>query len=141
MRLVTEAQIIFGKRLGLDLSGKPVGEAKAMIFDVIERDFHGTTDLGTPTPKQIALAAKFQRDIAGATRRVGDAVINDLMIDLNYQAIEREKLAPGVVVINRHDPLRKRHVISSINDDGTVYFRGGQGKKAWARSLIRNDDD
>jgi hypothetical protein len=140
MRYVSEAQIAFGRRLGLDLTSKSLGEAEATIFDVIRREFHGMTDLGSPTPKQIELAAKFQRDISDVSRAVGDAVITDLMTDLNQQAIERERLAPGVVVVNRHDSFLRKYVISSIKEDGTVFFRGGQGKKAWARSLVRSDD-
>ena len=140
MRHVTEAQIAFGRRLGLDLTGKSLGEAEAMIFDVIRREFQGMTDLGSPTPKQIELAAKFQQDISGVSCAVGDAVIADLMTDLNQQAIERERLAPGVVVVNKHDAFPRKYVISSIKEDGTVFFRGGQGKKAWARSLVRSDD-
>ena len=89
MRYVTEAQIAFGRRLSLDLTNKSLGQAEAMISDVIRRDFHGVTDLGSPTPKQIELAVKFQRDISGITRAVGDAVISDLMNDLNQQVIER----------------------------------------------------
>jgi hypothetical protein len=126
MRYVTDAQIAFGRRLGLDLTGKTLGEAEAMIFDVVRRDFHGMTDLGS----QIELAAKFQRDISNVSRAVGDAVLTDLMTDLNNQAIERERLAPGVVVVNRHDSFPRKYVISSIKEDGTVFFRGGQGKKA-----------
>lgn len=134
MEYVTKAQIAFGQRLGLDLAGKSVGEALAMIEDAIQRDFLSDQDLGTPTPKQIELAAKFQRDISGVSRRVGNAIINDLMT-----AIKREKLAPGVVVINKHDPSKRKQVISSVTDDGTVYFRGGNGARAWARSLVRSN--
>jgi hypothetical protein len=122
MRYVTEAQIAFGRRLGLDLTGKALGEAEAIIFDVIRRDFHGMTDLGSPTPKQIELAAKLQRDISTASRAVGDATIADLTTDLNQQAIQRERLAPGVVVVNRHDTFPRKYVISSIKDNGTVFF-------------------
>jgi hypothetical protein len=105
----------------------------------IQRDFLLDQDLGAPTAKQVELAAKFQRDISGATRRVGNAIIDDLMTDLNLEAIGREKLAPGVAVINKYDSLKRKYVISSITADGTVYFRGGNGAKAWARSLVRSD--
>ena len=111
-----------------------------MIEDAIQRDFLMDEDLGSPTPKQIELAAKFQRNISDTSRRVGNAIINDLMTELNHDAIGREGLAPGVVVINKHDILKIKHVISSIADDGTVYFRGGNGAKAWARSLIRSEE-
>jgi hypothetical protein len=79
-----------------------------MIEDLVERDFLLKEDLGAPTPKQIDFAAKFQRDISGATRRVGSAVINDLMTELNHEAIKREKLTPGVVVVNKHDALKQK---------------------------------
>ena len=137
MEYVTKAQIAFGQRLGLDLAGKSVGEAQAMIEDAIQRDFLMDEDLGSPTLKQVELAAKFQKDISGTSLRVGNAIVDDLMTELNHEAIRREGLAPGVVTINKHDTLKMKRVISSIAEDGTVYFRGGNGAKAWARSLIR----
>ena len=78
-----------------------------MIEDLVERDFLLKEDLGAPTPKQIDFAAKFQRDISGATRRVGSAVINDLMTELNHEAIKRGKLTPGVVW-SKHDALKQK---------------------------------
>jgi hypothetical protein len=71
---------------------------------------------------------------------VGDAIINDVMTELNDEAISSQRLARDVVVANKHDLLRRKFVISSITDDGTVFFRGGNGARAWARSLIRVDD-
>ena len=140
MSFVTEAQIQFGRRIGLDLAGKTVGVARAMIEDAVDRQFYGRNDLSEPTPKQIALARKFRHDISTASRRVGDAVINDVMTQLNHDASSSQRLARDVVVTNKHDPCRRKFVISSVTDDGTVYFRGGNGAKAWARSLIRADD-
>jgi hypothetical protein len=137
MQCVNEAQVAFGQRLRLDLNGKSVGEALAMIHDAIQLDFFADPELGSPTIKQIKLAAKLQRDISGVSRRVADAIIADLMSDLNHEAIKREGLAPDVTVINKHDSLRRKLVISSITDEGTVYFRGGNGAKA--RSLVRTE--
>ena len=74
------------------------------------------------------------------SRRVADAVVGDLMTELNLAAIQRERLAPGVTVKNKHDIVDRERVISSIQQDGTVYFRGGSGARAWARSLIRIGD-
>jgi hypothetical protein len=140
VRLVSDAQIQFGCRLGLALTGKTVGVARAMIEDAIDCQFYGRNDLGEPTLKQIELARKFGREIAAVSRRVGDAIINDLMTDLNHEAIQSQRLARDVPVTNKHDPLHRRWVISSITEDGTVFFRGGNGAKAWARSLIRVDE-
>ena len=137
---ITEAQIQFGMRVGADLRGKSVGVARAMIDDAIEGQFHGPNDLGQATARQIELAKKFGIDISDESRRVGNAIIDDIMIRLNNEAIIREGLAPGIVVINSHDPLNRKRVISSIRSDGTVFFRGGNGAKAWARSLVRVDE-
>jgi len=138
---VTEAQVEFGKRLDLELDGKSVGVAYAMVGDAIQRSFFGKNDLGAPTTKQIELAAKFGIDIARATRSVGDAVITDIMFKLNQEAIVEQKLAPGIKVVNKHDILGKVRTVSSIAGDGTVYFKGGNGARAWARSLVRMDKE
>ncbi len=71
------------------------------------------------------------------SRREGDAIIDDVLTELNHEMIESEGLAPGVAVANIHDVLGRTFVISSIHPDGTVYFRGGNGQRAWARSLRR----
>jgi hypothetical protein len=137
---VSERQIEFGKRLGLELGGQSVGVAYAMIEDAIQRTFFGKNDLGAPTVKQIELAKKFGLDIADATRSVGDAVIADIMFRLNQEAIAEQKLTPGTNVVNKHDLLKRVLTISSIAEDGTVYFKGGNGARAWARGLTRIDD-
>lgn len=140
MKLVTEPQMEFGRRIGLDLSGKTAGVALAMIHDTVDMQFHGRNDLGAPTPKQIELARQFGYDISTVSRRVGDAIIDDIMTNLNHEAIANQRLAPNVVVINKHDILGRKFVISSIREDGTVYLRGGNGAKAWARSLVRAEE-
>jgi hypothetical protein len=75
MSFVTEVQIQFGRRIGLDPVGKTTGLVRAMIEDAIDRQFYGRNDLGKPTPKQVELARKFGHDISTASRRVGDAII------------------------------------------------------------------
>lgn len=137
---VNEKQIEFGRQIGIDLAGRSLNVARAMIADVIQRDFSGLPDLGSPTERQVSLAKKFDHDISNTTRRVGDAIIADLMLRLNFEAIDCQGLAPDVVVVNKHDKLQRKSVISSISSDGTVYFRGGNGARAWARSLIKCDD-
>jgi len=140
MKVVNEAQVQFGRNLGLDLAGKTVGVAQAMIEDAIDTQFYGRNDLSTPSSKQLELAFKFGHDISRSSRRVGNAVINDIMLRLNYDAVLSQGLAAGIAVRNKHDQLKRTYVISSIKEDGTVYFRGGNGRRAWARSLERVQD-
>lgn len=137
---VSEEQVSFGDKLGLNLRGCTISVAAARVEDAVDTGFRGVVDLESPTPKQVALAARFGYEISHLSRREGAAVIDDLMTQLNREAIEAEGLAPGIAVINIHDESQERYVISSIQPDGTVYLRGGQGRRAWARSLRRADD-
>jgi hypothetical protein len=139
MKPVSDEQIAFARRLGLDIEGKSGSEALAMIHDAIDRDFLGLSDLGKATPKQIEFAAQFQRNLSQVSRRVADAIVDGLMTELNLAAITRERLAPGVTVRNKRDLIERLLVVSSIQPNGTVYFKGGNGARAWARNLIRVD--
>jgi len=133
---VNRRQVAFGVRLGLSLAHSTVGVAAARIEDCFRSDFYGESP-GTATPKQIVLAAQFGYDISDCTRRVAHAIISDLMEQLDRETIIAEGLAPGVTVTNIHDCLHTHLVISSIQRDLLVYFKGGNGKKAYARSLRR----
>jgi len=135
--LASESQVAVGKLLGLNLQGCSVGVAYAQIEDFLATRFWGQTELGHPSVKQCALAKKFGFSIEDRTRGVGAAVIDDVMFQLNMEAIESHGLAPGVSVRHKTSPLPGTLVISSIKEDGTVYFKGGQGKKAWSRNLER----
>jgi hypothetical protein len=134
--LVNERQIAFGARLGLDLAGCTLSAAGARIEDCIRSEFYGEKPLRA-TEKQAALAAKFGYDITASTRRVAHAVIADIMEQLDRETIIAEGLAPGIAVTNIHDRCSRHYVISSIQPDLLVYFKGGNGKKAYARSLKR----
>jgi hypothetical protein len=138
IKKVVKRHIAFGRKLGLDLSSCSIGVALAKIEDEIDKNFWGI-ELGKPTQKQIELAAEFGYEISGETRRVGSAIINDIMDQLNFEAIENQNLKPGVSVVNKWDRLSMIYIISSIKEDGLVFFKGGNGKRAWARSLIRTD--
>ena len=59
------------------------------------------------------------------------------MFQLNLEAISEQGLAPMVAVTNKYDMLYRCFVISSIADDGAVYFKGGNGSRAWSRNLVR----
>jgi hypothetical protein len=134
--LVSARQVAFGARLGLDQAGCTVRVAEARIEDCVRAEFHGDSLLQA-TPKQILLAAEFGYDIAGCSRRVAHAVIGDLMEQLDRETIIAEGLAPGVTVTNIHDRLSRHFVVSSVQPDLLVYFKGGNGHKAYARSLRR----
>ena len=136
IKKVLDKQVEFGKNLGLDLNCCTINVAVAKIEDLIDQTFWGKS-LGSPSKKQIELASKFGYDISEETRRVGATVISDIMEQLNFESIDLQQLMPGDTVINKWDSLSQKQVISSIQEDGLVYFKGGNSKRAWARNLIK----
>lgn len=135
--LTNDAQIAFGDLLGLDLRGHSTGVAYARIEDLIADRFWGHSDVVRPSAKQCALALKFGFNIEAESKAVGAAVVDDIMFQLNMDAIELQGLAPGVKVKHKMDELERLMVVSSVAANGTVYFKGGNGQKAWARNLVR----
>lgn len=132
---VNEAQVRFAENLGINVTSNTVHQAAARIEECILLAFWGVADMGHPTPKQVALGEKYGFDIKNCSRIFGDAVIDDIMLQLNKSAIRELNLAPSVRVMRVSDSLERQETISSIGEDGTVYFRGGNGGRAWARNL------
>jgi hypothetical protein len=135
IQYVNEEQVKFCREIGINVAGCTVLLARAKLEDIIDVRFEGQHDLGRPTEKQEKLAATFGYDISRHTRREGEAVIFDIMTELNLESINEQNLVPGVAVINQWDQLQQVEIISSIKKDGTVFFKGGNGKRAWARNL------
>jgi hypothetical protein len=136
---VNEAQVSIGNLLGLSLGGNTITVAKAKLHDYIEANFDTPTEKRL-TERQIEFAGEFGFDIRGLSKRVGEAVIFDILYSLDVESIERQHLGPGVVVYNRHDKLKERFTISSIREEGVVFFKGGSGRHAYARNLISVSD-
>jgi hypothetical protein len=131
---VNTEQINLARDIGIDVIDLPMDIAWSLINYVVQVTFdHG--DKRKPTQKQIEFVAKYAIDVSDAPRFVVDAIINALMTSINIESIERERLAPGINVVKTYSKLKTVYVISSIAEDGTVYFKGGNGQKAWARNL------
>jgi RNase H-fold protein (predicted Holliday junction resolvase) len=129
-----QEQILFGKKLGLDLTGCSIGVAFAKIEDVIDLEFY-KIELKTLTEKQINFGRNLGFDISKMSKRQGEAFLDDILYQMNCEVIKNEQFKPGVEVKNIFDKYNDIEIISSISKDGTVYFKGGNGKRAWARNL------
>lgn len=121
-------------KLGIQVAGLPAGVARALIDVVIDNAF-GSADPRAPTPKQVDLASRHGLDLVGLPRLVSDAIMDVLMSVINLEQIEREGIRPGSRVVYTQDAAGTVLEVSSITADGLVFFRGGNGRKAWARNL------
>lgn len=136
MKKVNQKQVAFGRKLGLNFKNCSPHVAIAMVKDIIDKEFWGKK-LNKPSDKQIVFAKRFGFDISTKSERVGFAIISDILGKLDLESIKKQELAPGVKVRNKWDSLKQIYTISSIREDGTVFFKGGQGKKTWARNLVK----
>lgn len=136
--IVNEEQISFGALLDLDIVGDTITVAHAKISDYIDSRFGFQNEKKELSIKQIEFARDFGFDISKYSKRVGETVINDILYSLDVESIVKQDLKPGTEVYNRHDIFSDRLVISSIKmDNGIVYFKGGCGRYAYARNLIK----
>jgi len=128
--------IEFGRRLGLDLNDCSISVASAMLDDLISREFWGD-EIVPCSMKQINFASSLGLNVEGLSLRVASAMIGDVLQNKNIEAIFQLDLKPGISVMRKNDIIKRVFVISSISDDGTVYFKGGNGNRAWARNLVK----
>ena len=140
----TQAQIQLADKLGLNVRGLSQGVAIAKILELVEAALHGRVDNRMATDKQIAFGKQLGLDLDGETLTIASVRIGEVLEAQNLRAIRRMRLKPGDKV-RRADPFTlsdgremydaREFVVSSIYPDGSVYFKGGNGQRAWARNL------
>jgi len=140
---VTAEQLVIGERLGLDLSQDTWAVARARILDAVGAAIGDVERYDTPTDRQVARARSLEIDVSGHSFRVAFAMIADALRERENRAIRRMNLRPGDRVGREHRFERdgqiqrwtEELVISSIRDDGLLYFKGGGGKRGWASNF------
>jgi len=145
---VTEEQLVLGKRLGLDLSQDTKAVAAARILDVVGSAIGDVPRYDKPTDKQIAFAESLGIDVTKCSFRVAFAMIQDACLEQEKKAVERMSLKPGDKVLRERElerdgqvyTLKREYIVSSIRDDGFVYFKGIGCECGWASTLRKIED-
>jgi hypothetical protein len=148
IKKATSLQKRIAGQLGIDVSEDSFSVAVARILDVVGPAIsEKKPKYSVPTQKQAELAKQLGIGITGDTFRVGFAKIEDKLEELNLKAnlkaIKDMQLTPGDKVLVHHtvNINGQQHewdqecVVSSIRDDGRVYFKGGTARAAWAAKL------
>ena len=147
VRRVSPEQLDVGDRLGLDLAQDTWAVARARILDVVGPAIGDQERYDEPTEKQIAWAKSLGIDVMGQSYRVAYALIQDALWERENQLIRDMRLRPGDTVAREREleiegdihHLREEFVISSISDDGRLYFRGTGAKSGWPSQLKKVD--
>jgi hypothetical protein len=138
----SQEQKELAKLLGIDISADTFDVAAARLLDAV------AIAIGHEPPKnasegQIAFATSLGQDVSTNTKRVASAKICEALFLNNQDAIAALNLKPGdrVIKISRFElngeiqTFESEFVISSIQPNGRVFFKGGNGQGAWPTQL------
>lgn len=135
-------QIAIAGRLGLDVRADSSDVAAARIYDAVAVAL-GHEPLAPSTERQRDFASSLGCDVSADSQRTASAKIGELLQDRNERAIAELDLKPGdrVVRVHRfeHDgqwqTLEQEFVVSSIQPNGRIFFKGGNGQGAWPSQI------
>jgi hypothetical protein len=98
------------------------------------------------TESQIDFADELGFDVHSDSKRVASAKIGEKLKENCLESIIKMNLQPGDIVYRKDDFERanckkgiypKKLVISSIQGNGRVWFKGGNGSGAWASQIVK----
>lgn len=145
----TAEQLKLAAKIGL----RHVDEPRAVFAAAIEAWLRPTIWQKAPDPateRQLAFLDKLGHTqvMAGLSRSVASAWIEHYLAIRTTRALKDLHLKAGDVVDHEHthvDPTSgathawmQRQTVSSIGQNGLVYFRGGNGQCGWPSQLFRN---
>lgn len=90
-----------------------------------------------PTNKQIEFANKLKIKDGFRSKRVLSAKISDKLDVLNRKKLKQLKLKPGdiVSVKSQLGNSERELIISSIKENGRIYFKGLGGNQTWVTNI------
>lgn len=140
---VTAFQIQVAKALKMDVSADTENVAAARIRDFVAEAIGDRHAKRPASSKQTAFAAALGIDVRDDTMNVAYAKIEDVLRTLNHAAINQLSLKPGDRVRHRKKfeidgTVRihfRDHVVSSISENGRVYFKGMGCQSGWPTDL------
>ncbi len=141
---VSEAQIELAGRVGVDVGGDSFDVAAARLLDAVALAL-GYEPAAPSSERQRSFAESLGCDVSNDSKRIASARIGDALFGKNQEAIANLGLKPGDRVIRVHQfefdgelrTLEQEYVISSIQTNGRVFFKGGNGQGAWPTQLRR----
>lgn len=141
---VSEAQLKLAQLAGVDVQGDSFDVAAAKLLDAVALAIG--YEPGEPSSeRQRSFAASLGCTVTHDSKRVASAKIGDALFAKNQEAIAALAFNPGDRVVRVHQfefegelrTLEQEYVISSIQPNGRVYFKGGNGQGAWPTQLRR----
>lgn len=132
---ITEQQKQIAKILIIEIkSNDSFRTLKAKITDQIAEAI-GEKVREDPTERQLDYAESLGMLLDDKSRRVISAKIADELERRNRKALKKLKIKPGSKVRVRNEFRLKDFVVSSIKENGKIYFKGIGCPQAWASNI------
>lgn len=132
---ISNGQKKIAKQLGIRIdSYDSFRIAAAKILDRIAVVI-GEKEAVKPTERQIEYAKTLVVYIKNDSRRVISAKIEDELEKRNIKALKKLKLKPGDKVLLKEKTFPREYVISSIKENGKIYFKGIGCPQAWVSQI------
>lgn len=137
-----DAQISLARLLKISIAADTTDIAAARLLDAVASAVGH--ELPEPSSdKQRAFAVALGREVTGDSRRVASAKIGETLFERNQEAIAQLQLKPGDRVVRMQQfefegelrTLEQEFVVSSIQTNGRVFFKGGNGQGGWPTQL------
>jgi hypothetical protein len=141
-RVPSEEQRALAATLGLTIRLDSHDVAAARLFDAVAVAI-GFEPPEPASERQKSFADSLGTNVARDTKRVASAKIGESLFQKNQAAIASLELKPGdrVVRVEHFEfdgedrVLEREFIISSIQPNGRVFFKGGNGQGAWPTQL------
>ena len=141
----SEDQYTLAALLRIDVSDDSRDVAAAKLLDAVAISL-GFEPAELASERQRAFAASLGANVEELSKRVASARIGELLMAKNLRAIKDMNLKPGDQVVRIQSfefqgetrILEQEFVISSVQPNGRVFFKGGNGQGAWPTQLRKS---
>ena len=142
----TKEQFALAEKLGISIDNDSQQVAAARLMDAVSLAIGMREGEVPPTENQINFADELGIDVRLDSKRISRAKIAEKLNENSFLAIIKMNLQPGDIVYLRDDYEMsdcekgihpRKYIISSIQSNGRVWFKGGNGTGAWASQIVK----
>jgi hypothetical protein len=131
--------------LRLEITDDSLDVAAARLMDAVANAIRFEQPESS-SERQRSFASSLGCNVVSDTKRVASAKIGDALLARNQMAVASLDLKPGDRVVRTEHfefegemrSLSQEFFISSIQPNGRVFFKGGNGQGAWPTQLMKH---
>jgi hypothetical protein len=140
----SQEQKALAAALGVDVSGDSYDIAAAKLLDAVATAI-GFEPPAASSDRQRAFALSLGHNVVGDSKRLASAKIGEALLAKNREVIAALDLKPGDRVVRTEHfefegemrSISQEFIVSSIQPNGRVFFKGGNGQGAWPTQLTK----